>query len=85
MIQLCHQIIHYNLGKTYYEKWVLVRKSKQSITKSSKRKLKLDRPITNISPLSSEKACKYEFLTGKDVCLEKDFLGKAATLKRIKY
>ena len=37
-IQLCHQIIHDEQEKTYY-KIVLVRKLKQSITKSSKTKL----------------------------------------------
>ena len=35
--------------------------------------------------LSSGNACKYEFLTGKDVLPEKELLEKAATVKRLEY
>ena len=38
-----------------------------------------------ISALSSGNVSKYEFLTGKDVLLEKDLLEKAATIKRFEY
>ena len=66
-----------------------MRKSKQSITKLSKAKLKaqynLDRQTATISASSSGKVSKYEFLTGKDVLREKDLLGKATTMKRIVY
>ena len=37
----------------------------------------LDRQAANISALSSGNVSKYEFLTGKDVLPEKDFLLKA--------
>ena len=35
--------------------------------------------------LSSGNVCKYEFLTDKNVLLEKDLLDKAATIKRFEY
>ena len=42
----------------------------------------LDRKSTEILTLSSGKVSKYEFLNGKVVLPEKDFLEKAATIKR---
>ena len=45
----------------------------------------LDRQTAKISDLSSGYVSKYEFLTGKDVLPEKDFLEKAATKKIFKY
>ena len=39
----------------------------------------LDRQTAKISALSSGNVSKYEFLTDKDVLLEKDLLEKAAT------
>ena len=48
-----------------------MKKSKQSVTKSSKTKLNIN---ARISALSSGNASKYEFLTGKDVLPEKDLL-----------
>ena len=66
-----------------------MRKSKQSITKLSKAKVKaqynLDRQTAAISASSSGNVSKYEFLTGKDVLREKDLLRKATTMKRIEY
>ena len=56
-----------------------MRKLKQSITKSRKTKL---RQTANISALSSGNVSKNEFLTRKDVLLEKDLLKKATELKR---
>ena len=38
-----------------------------------------------ISALSSGNVDKHEFLTGKDVFPEKDFLEKAATIKTFEY
>ena len=35
--------------------------------------------------LSSGNVCKYEFLTDKNVLLQKDLLDKAATIKRFEY
>ena len=35
--------------------------------------------------LSSGNVCKHEFLTDKNVLLEKDMLDKAATIKRFEY
>ena len=45
----------------------------------------LDRQIAKISALSSGNVRKYEFLTSKDVLPEKQFLEKAAVLKRFEY
>ena len=63
-----------------------MRKSKQSITKLSKKKKKaqyeLDTQTANILALISEDVSKYEFLTGQDVLPEKDLQEKAAALKR---
>ena len=51
-----------------------MKKLKQSITKSRKTKLKydLDSQSAKISALLSGSFAKYEFLTGKDVLLEKN-------------
>ena len=38
-----------------------------------------------ISALSSGNGSKYEFLTGKDLLLDKDLLEKLAELKRFEY
>ena len=43
----------------------------------------LHRQTAKISALSSENVSKDEFLIGKDVWPEKDFLEKAATMKKI--
>ena len=64
--------------KTLLQKWVLVRNLKQSIKKLTKTKLK-------ISALSSWNISRYEFLTGKDVLMEKYLLLKATTMKRFEY
>ena len=45
----------------------------------------LDRQTTKISAFSSGNVSKYEFLTGKDVLPEKDFLEKAAAIKIFEY
>ena len=45
----------------------------------------LDRETAKISALSSGDASKYEFLSGKDVLLEKNLLEKVATIKRFDY
>ena len=49
--------------------------------KQNKSQYNFDRETAKISALPSEDVSKYEFLTGKDVLLEKDLLQKAATLK----
>ena len=45
----------------------------------------LNRQTAKISALSSGNVSKYEFLTGTSVFPKKDFLEKAATLKRFEY
>ena len=45
----------------------------------------LDRQTAKISALSLENARKCEFLTGRDVLLEKDLLEKAVAIKRFEY
>ena len=46
-------------------------------TEQNKFQNNLDRQAANVSALSSGNVSKYEFLTGKDVLPEKDFLLKA--------
>ena len=66
-MQLCHQIIHYNLGRTYY-KMSINEKIKAINNKIEKNKAQynLDRQTAKIPALSSGNVSKYEFLTGKD-------------------
>ena len=45
----------------------------------------LDRKTAKISALLSRNNSKYDFLTSKDVLPEKDFLEKAAAIKRFEY
>ena len=45
----------------------------------------LDRQTVKILALSSANVSKYEFLTGKDVLLEKEMLQKAVTIKSFEY
>ena len=51
----------------------------------NKGQFNLDRQTATISALSSGNVSKNEFLTGKDVLPEKDWLEKAAALKKFKY
>ena len=64
-----------------------MRKSKQSVTKSSKKQAHydLDRQTAKISVLSSGNLSKYEFLTGNNVLPKKDLLEKAEVIKRFEY
>ena len=66
-MQLCHQIIHDNLGRTYY-KMSINEKIKAINNKIEKNKAQynLDRQTAKIPALSSGNVSKYEFLTGKD-------------------
>ena len=59
-----------------------MRKSKESITKSSKKKLSTN---AKISALSSRNVGKYEPLSDKDVLPEKALLVKAFAIKRFEY
>ena len=83
MIQLYHQIIHYDLERTYY-KMSFSEKIKTIDNKIEQKKVQynLDRQTAKISALSSKNVSKYEFLTGKDVLPKKDLLEKAAAFKR---
>ena len=47
----------------------------------NKAQCNLDRQTVKILALSSANVSKYEFLTGKDVLLEKEMLQKAVTSK----
>ena len=55
MIQLCHQVIHYDLERIYY-KMGISEKIKAIINKieQNKAQYNLDRQTAKISPLSSE-------------------------------
>ena len=59
-----------------------MRKSKESITKSSRKKLSTN---AKISALSSRNVGKYEPLSDKDVLSEKALLVKAFAIKRFEY
>ena len=86
MIQLCHQIIHYDLARTYYK--INFSEKVQAINNKfehKKTQYNLDRQTSKISALSSEYVNKYKFLASKDVLPEKDVLGKAAGIKRFEY
>ena len=87
MIQLCHQVIHYDLGRTYHENKSLSEKIKaiNNKIKQNKAQYDLDRQTAKTSALSSGNVSKYEFLTWEDVLTEKDLLEKAATMKRFEY
>ena len=65
-------------------KQILVRKLRQSLTILNKTKLNTIYH-QKISTLSSENISKYEFLTGKNILLEKNLLEKSAALKWFKY
>ena len=71
MIQLCHQIIHYDLGRTFKMTTSEKIKTIDNKVEQNKAQNDLDRETAKISALSSENVSKYEFLTGKDVLPEK--------------
>ena len=54
-------------------------------TEENKAQYNLDRQTSKISAISSGNVSKFDFLTGKHVLPEKDWLEKAATLKRFEY
>ena len=86
MIQLCHQIIHYDLGRNYYN--MSTNEKIKTISKKieqNKAQYNLDRQTAKVSTLSSGNVRKYEFFTGKDVLREKDLLEKAAAIKKFEY
>ena len=72
MIQLCHQIIHYDLGITYY-KMIISEKIEVINDKieQSKAQYNSHRQTTKILALSSRNVSKYELLTNKNVLSEK--------------
>ena len=56
MIQLCHQIIHYGLGRTYYKKAVSEKiKTIDSKIKQNKAQYDLDRQTARMLALSSKR------------------------------
>ena len=85
-MQLCHQIIHHDLGRTYYKITTTEKiKAINNKIKQNKAQYNLDRQAAKISALSSGNVGKNEFLTSKDVLPDKDLLEKAATIKRFEY
>ena len=86
MIQLCHQIIHYDLGRTYYKQSISEKiKTVDNRIKQNKVQYDLNKQAAKISALPSINISKFDFLTGKDGLPEKDLPEKAAALKRFKY
>ena len=62
MIQLYHQIIHYDIGRTYYIMIIGEKiKAINNKTEQSKAQYNLDRCTAKISVLSSGNVRKYEF------------------------
>ena len=51
----------------------------------NKAQYNLDRQTAQISALSSGNFGKYDFLTGKNIFIEKDLLEKVAAIKRFEY
>ena len=73
MIQLYHQIIHYDLGRTFYKMSISEKiKTIDNKVEQNKAQNDLDRRTVKISALSSGNISKFEFLTGKDVLTEKE-------------
>ena len=87
MIQVCHQIIHWDLGGTYYKITITEKiKTINNKIKQNKAQYNLDRHTAKISVLSLGNVSKYDFLTGKDALLERGLLKKLLQSKeRFKY
>ena len=67
MIQLYHQLIHYDLGRPYYKISISDKiKTIDNKIEQKKAQYNLDRQSAEISALSSGNVIKYEFLTGKN-------------------
>ena len=59
MIQLCHQIIHYDLGRTYYKVTITEKiKTTDKKIEQNKAQCNLDRQTAKISALSSGNVSK---------------------------
>ena len=86
MIQLCNQIIHYDIGRTYYKLTVIEKiNTIDNKIEQNKAQYNLDRQTAKISSLSSRNVSNYKLLTGEDVLPEKGLVGKAATIKGFEY
>ena len=72
MTKLCHQMIYYDLGRTYYKMTVTGKiKTTNNKIEQNKSQYDLDRQTATTSALSSGSVSKYEFVTSKVVLLEK--------------
>ena len=68
MRQFHHQIIHYNLGRTYYKTSISGKiKAINNKIEQNKAQYNLDTETAKISDLSSGNVRKYEFLADKDL------------------
>ena len=86
MIRLCHQTIHWNLGRNYYKTSISEKiKAIDNKIEQSKDQYDLDTQTARISALSSGNVSKHEFLIANDVLPEKELLEKAAEIKRFEY
>ena len=66
MILLCCQIIHFDLGRTYYKMSISEKvKTIDKKIEGNKAQYSWDRQIPKISAFSSGNVSKYEFLTSK--------------------
>ena len=72
MTKLCHEMIYYDLGRTYYKMTVTGKiKTTDNKIEQNKSQYDLDRQTATTSALSSGSVSKYEFVTSKVVLLEK--------------
>ena len=86
MIQLCYQIIHYDLGRTYYKMSISEKiKTIDKKIEKNKAQYKLVRQAAKISTLSSGNVSQHDFLTRKDVLSAKNLFQKAAAMERFEY
>ena len=82
MIQLYHQIIHYDLRRTCYK--ITGKEKIKTIDKKikqNKAQYDSDRQTAKISALSLRNVGIYEFLTDNDVLPEKVLLAKAFNIR----
>ena len=77
-MQLCHQIIHFDLGRSYYKNDYYWENETldNKLERNKAQYIYIDK-TAKISALSSENVSKYEFLIGKDILLEKKLARKS--------
>ena len=84
MRHFCHQMIYYDLGRTYCKMSISEKiKTIDNKVAQNKAQYNLDRQTAKISALSLGNVSKYEFLTGKGCFTRKRLAGKSCCVKEI--